>query len=188
MGSSHSCGLTIAGAIECWGSNDADQTSVPTGSFTHVSAGGFHSCGLTSSGAVECWGGMIVRLSGLSTRASAPSLPAAPITARIAARRHADGRIEFALRPEGGSWVFPKARLLPANPTVDRWLNSSVVIVNTETLGRISARRRPDGSTEFGFLPPDSGDRVLPSSRYLPAGAATGWLRSTTFEITPPGG
>ena len=51
--------------------------------------------------------------------------------ARIAARRLADGRVEFALQPRaGGGWgerVLPSSRYFPANAAVGRWLSSSPV-------------------------------------------------------------
>src|SRR6266699_2839888 len=68
---SHSCGVTTAGAIYCWGSNSRGQigdnsgtdqyspalVQAPAGvTFTAITTGFFHSCGLATSGAVYCWG------------------------------------------------------------------------------------------------------------------------------------
>jgi alpha-tubulin suppressor-like RCC1 family protein len=69
-GARHVCGVTIGGAMWCWGGNASGQlgnggtslSSVPvsvSGGFTFIAAaaGGFHSCGLRSSGgAAYCWG------------------------------------------------------------------------------------------------------------------------------------
>ncbi len=68
IGGWHGCGLTFAGAADCWGSNgsgevgngDSTDVSAPaavTGAhvFTMVSAGFSHSCGLVG-GAAYCWG------------------------------------------------------------------------------------------------------------------------------------
>jgi alpha-tubulin suppressor-like RCC1 family protein len=67
--SSHTCGLTGAGAAWCWGfngygqlgDNTTTQRNVPTAVsggviFTSITAGGYHTCGLTSAGAAYCWG------------------------------------------------------------------------------------------------------------------------------------
>ncbi len=75
-GRSHTCAVTSAGGIRCWGDNSAGQlgnssttvSTVPvavcadarcatplTGS-TAVSAGGGHTCAVTSAGGIHCWG------------------------------------------------------------------------------------------------------------------------------------
>jgi len=68
-GSLHTCGVTAAGVIYCWGSNRFGQlgdgttsdrkSPVPVAgnlSFAAVSAGGSHTCGVTAAGAAYCWG------------------------------------------------------------------------------------------------------------------------------------
>ncbi|WP_237152283.1 RCC1 domain-containing protein [Oryzibacter oryziterrae] len=63
----HSCGLTAAGSVQCWGYNGFGQlgdgfitaqftpeTIIASGA-TAIAAGLFHSCAIVS-GAVECWG------------------------------------------------------------------------------------------------------------------------------------
>ena len=54
---------------------------------------------------------------------------------RISARQLADGRVEFALQQRlSGEWgerLLPDVRFFPANPSSGRWLNSSVVQVET---------------------------------------------------------
>jgi alpha-tubulin suppressor-like RCC1 family protein/rubredoxin len=55
-GAIHSCAITIAGEVSCWGDDTFGQSSAPTGSFASVSAGGLHSCVMTDTGDVECWG------------------------------------------------------------------------------------------------------------------------------------
>jgi alpha-tubulin suppressor-like RCC1 family protein len=69
-GSTHSCGVSSAGAAYCWGNNQGYQLGrygttfhnpTPTAvlgnlTFTSVYAGIDHSCALTSNGTAYCWG------------------------------------------------------------------------------------------------------------------------------------
>jgi alpha-tubulin suppressor-like RCC1 family protein len=65
LGSDHSCAVTEAGQIKCWGGNLHGQLGVHKGSsvpvlvrdgFIDVAAGGHFTCGLKTDGAVYCWG------------------------------------------------------------------------------------------------------------------------------------
>ena len=69
-GSYHTCAVTNAGRVKCWGYNEFGQlgdgtrtkrlTPVDVGGLTSgvmmVAAGDYHTCALTNAGGVKCWG------------------------------------------------------------------------------------------------------------------------------------
>ncbi|MEM7133160.1 MAG: C13 family peptidase [Chloroflexota bacterium] len=70
VGTSHSCVLTIAGGVQCWGGNDdgqvgngtvknqqtpVDVSKLPS-DITQIALGREHTCALSSSSGVFCWG------------------------------------------------------------------------------------------------------------------------------------
>ena len=99
-GSSHSCGLTVAGSAYCWGRNisgqlgDGTTTNRPTPAlvtgpagvtFTQIATGNQHSCAVTASGAAYCWGFNLLGQvgDGSTTQRLSPTLVAAPVGVRF---------------------------------------------------------------------------------------------------------
>ena len=60
IGSGHICSLDANGIIDCWGSDDHGQTTLPPSiagtDFSAVSSGANHTCALTNLGSIACWG------------------------------------------------------------------------------------------------------------------------------------
>jgi alpha-tubulin suppressor-like RCC1 family protein len=70
VGGNHACGLTAAGGLRCWGSNQSGQlgdgtsvdSSVPVtvsglgSGVAAVAAGYYFTCAVTTGGAAKCWG------------------------------------------------------------------------------------------------------------------------------------
>ncbi len=127
----------------------------------------------------------------------------ATIEVRVAARRLADGRTEFALqeRAGDGSWAarrLPTRRFFPADAEVGRWLSSSPLTVElpagdastpSTLVVRVAAQLLASGGMEFALQERADdaswGERRLPTRRFFPADAAVGrWLSSSALTLT----
>ena len=115
------------------------------------------------------------------------------VVARIVARRHGDGRVEFALQQQGtgGSWgqrLLPPQRFFPTTATEGRWLVSTPLELSDAVVARIVARRHGDGRVEFALQQQGAGgswgQRLLPPQRFFPTTATVGrWLVSTPLTL-----
>jgi hypothetical protein len=52
------CGVTVAGAISCWGAMGNGIRSVPAGKFLDISIGRYRGCAIDEAGALVCWGSL----------------------------------------------------------------------------------------------------------------------------------
>jgi alpha-tubulin suppressor-like RCC1 family protein len=55
-GGDHTCALTAAGAVSCWGDNTSGESQSVAAGVTAIAAGDDYTCAITSGGGVECWG------------------------------------------------------------------------------------------------------------------------------------
>lgn len=95
----------------------------------------------------------------------------------------ADGKIEFGFLVDEARIIRPESRFFPDDALLHRWLDSSEIVDDGETLGFVSARLVSRGRIEFGFTPA-GGERILPRSRFLPADSEVGRYRSSLIEFS----
>lgn len=116
---------------------------------------------------------------------SASDSAAAVSSVRIAARKLANGNLEFGLELAGGSEWLPRARFFPyATVDVGRWLRASPYGMSDGNDVRIRARRLTDGKVEFA-LQVGADRQWLPPKRNFPYSTATvgRWLYASWYTV-----
>jgi alpha-tubulin suppressor-like RCC1 family protein len=115
-GSEHTCGLTPAGGVKCWGANEWGQLGDGTTSYrrtpvdvaglgsgvTAISAGHSHTCALLAGGGVQCWGLNGAGQLGRSTTYSYSATPGAVSGLGNSAAAVAAGRLHTCALLAGG--------------------------------------------------------------------------------------
>jgi len=125
-GRNHTCAITSAGAVQCWGSNNAGQTgsgnlttpqlaavTVDSGtSYSEIAAGEDSSCGITTAGVLKCWGNNTngVLGDGSSTTRSSPVV--------------IDSGVTYSKITIGGTWIMHSCGITTAG-VLKCWGNNS---------------------------------------------------------------
>jgi alpha-tubulin suppressor-like RCC1 family protein len=153
-GHSHTCALTDAGGVKCWGYNafgqlgngttlgalaPVDVTGL-TGGVTKIAAGVGHTCALTTGGGVKCWGGnWYGQLGNGTTTQTSTAVDVTGLTAGMASIAAGWGHT-CALTNGGGAkcWGYNTRGQL-GNGTTTQALTAVDVSGLTEGMGAIAA-------------------------------------------------
>jgi hypothetical protein len=200
VGAYHSCALTSAGGVQCWGFNNSGQLGDSTtlnkltpvtvsglsSGVAAIAMGAYHSCALTSAGGVQCWGsnsdGQLGDNTRVEKRAPVPVSQLIPAVTAIAA----GGYTSCVIAATGGAqcWGDNKYGQLGDNSTVGKSLPvivSGSVFADTdhdgesddaELLAGTDPLNAASNSSNFTVISFEEG---VPASWSKPAAANVGW-------------
>jgi len=193
-GASHTCALTSAGVVKCWGSNAEGQLGAGPGisaagipvdvpnlsAVTGITAGAAHTCARLSNGTVQCWGRNTNRQLGVNSTAAAEFSPAPVANLADAITVSAGGAHTCALRVGGAvvCWgANNQAQLgIDGNPdqpnpvAITAPLDGNAVFTAISSGGEFTCGRRANGGVfcwgdnDFGQF----GNRTISSQRSRP--------------------
>ena len=100
-------------------------------------------------------------------------------TLYVEARRLSSGNVQFRLQTSTGP-LTPARRTFLASVRHQRWMSSSSVTLEDDSMVRIIARRSGDALLEFGVRIDRSRQEFFPRFRFFPLGSPIGdWIRSS---------
>ena len=165
-GAYHTCALTTAGAVRCWGYNRAGQlgdgsttdrlTSVAVrglGSGVRaITTGAEHTCALTTAGSVLCWGDNSNGQLGDSTWTNRSTPVAVTGLSSGVQAIAAGGRFTCALTTAGGALCWGNNGFGQlGNDTTTHKNAPSVVLMEPPATITIAKEAQPDSATNFRF-------------------------------------
>jgi len=103
-GGQHSCAITAAATVHCWGDNSSGQATDQTDTtYTAIAAGGLHSCAVTAASTVHCWGDNSV---GQAPASVTPMTVPGPPTAVAGTAGNAQVALTWTAPANDGGWAI----------------------------------------------------------------------------------
>jgi alpha-tubulin suppressor-like RCC1 family protein len=152
----HTCALTIAGRLLCWGYGATGQLGTggttdrywpfevddPGTVYTAVTTGGAHTCGLTRAGAVKCWGvNLHGQIGDRTTEIRLRPVQAFGLSRGVAAVIAGDNHT-CAIAASGGlkCWGYNQYGAVGDGNAYDRWMPAQVVGLESGVVAVVAGR------------------------------------------------